>query len=179
MLRAGDLLLASPGMHDSIFDRTIIHVFDHGPHGSMGLVLNRPTPITVSAALPQFAELAQPDLLYVGGPVEEGTALVLVEPVDPATDTLHHLHNGVGLLDLSEEAPLDGIQRLRVYTGYTGWGPGQLDAEMERGAWITAPCEPDDIWTRDRGEQAWATVLRRQGGLTSFLRDYPDQPWLN
>ncbi len=176
MPRAGDLLLASPGMHDSIFDRTVILLLDHGVEGSMGLVLNRPSPLTVSATLPQFAERAEPDLLYVGGPVEEGTALVLAEPVDPVEPALHHLHNGVGLVDLGDDVP--ALQRIRVFSGYSGWGPRQLEGELRQGAWITAPCAEGDVWTLD-SENLWARALRRQGGLTSFLADYPDQPWLN
>lgn len=177
---AGGLLLATPGMHNAIFDRTVIMLLEHNDEASMGLVLNRPSTISAGHVLPQVAGLAVPDLVFLGGPVEEGTALVLAEPADPTQSDLVHPQNGVGLVDLTEPDPMasGAIARVRVYSGYAGWGPGQLEEELQSGAWITAEARPTDLWHTD-SDILWASVLRRQEGLTRFLASYPDQPWLN
>lgn len=180
MVAAGELLIATPGMHDGTFDRTVILVVDHDEDGSMGLVLNRPSDIRVSDALPSMAGLAEPSVLYLGGPVEEGTALVLAEPADPATPSMHFMRDGIGLVDLNdpEAGDVQGLVRVRVFSGYAGWGPRQLETELRSGAWITAPADPGDLWT-EPADTLWARVLRRQGGMSRFLANYPDQPWLN
>jgi len=179
-VRAGNLLVASPGMHESIFDRTVIILLENDDEGSTGLVLNRPSEITASSALPPAAGLAIPDRVFLGGPVEEGTALVLAEPHDPAMSELHFARNGIGLLDLGGMDLFDQqhLARIRVFSGYAGWGPNQLNEELNAGAWIPTDALPEDIWHVD-SNTLWAKVLRRQGGMTRFLASYPDQPWLN
>ena len=179
MLTSGALLLASPGMHETTFDRTVIFLLEHDESGSMGLVLNRPIDMLVSDALPDFGRLANPDRLYLGGPVEEGTALVLAEPVDPAAPDMHFMHNGIGLLDLATDRdPAFHIQRARVFSGYAGWGPRQLEGELRCGAWILGRCLDDDLWSTDH-QRLWGQVLARQGHMSDFLQHYPVQPWLN
>ncbi|MFT7475198.1 MAG: putative transcriptional regulator [Verrucomicrobiales bacterium] len=180
MLSTGRLLLASPGMHDVTFDRTVIFVIEHDEGGSMGLVLNRPSDMLVSDALPDFGSLANPDRLYLGGPVEQGTALVLAEPVDPAAPDMHFMHEGIGLLDLATERnPVQHLERARVFSGYAGWGPRQLESELRSGAWVVAKTEPTDLWAAADYQSLWAKIMARQGSMADFLSQYPEQPWLN
>ncbi len=179
MLHTGSLLIASPGMHDVTFDRTVVFVIEHDDGGSMGLVLNRPSDMLVSDALPDFGAVADPDRLFVGGPVEQGTALVLAEPLDPASPDMHFMHEGIGLLDLATERdPVVHLERARVFSGYAGWGPRQLETELRGGAWIIGRCEPEDLWAFE-WQNLWTKVLARQGAMVEFLADYPEQPWLN
>ena len=179
MLETGSLLIASPGMHDVTFDRTVVFLIEHDDGGSMGLVLNRPSDMLVSDALPDFAPLTDPDRLYVGGPVEQGTALVLAEPLDPASPDMHFMHDGIGLLDLgAERDPQVHLERVRVFSGYAGWGPRQLENEVRSGAWVIGRCEPQDLWACE-WQELWARVLGRQGAMAEFLAAYPEQPWLN
>ncbi len=178
MLSTGSLLLATPSMHEETFERTVIFVLEHDESGSMGLVLNRPSDMLVSDALPDFGSLAKPDRLYLGGPVEQGTALVLAEPIDPAAPGMHFMQNGVGLLDLTDdENPRIMLERARVFSGYAGWGPRQLEGELRNGAWVIARCEPQDVWNSDH-QTLWARIMARQD-FTDFLAAYPSQPWLN
>jgi len=178
MLSTGSLLLATPSMHEETFDRTVILMLEHDESGSMGLVLNRPSDMLVSDALPDFGTLANPDRLFLGGPVEQGTALVLAEPLDPAAPGMHFMHHGIGLLDLTEgENPRISLERARVFSGYAGWGPRQLETELRAGAWIIARCDPSDLWNTDH-QNLWAAIFARQD-LTEFLSNYPSQPWLN
>lgn len=179
MLETGSLLIASPGMHDATFDQTVILILEHDGTGSMGLVLNRPSDMLVSDALPDFGSLVEPDRLYMGGPVEQGTALVLAEPSDPASPDMHFLHDGIGLLDLATERdPNVHLIRARVFSGYAGWGPRQLETELRIGAWIIGRSEPSDLWACD-SRALWTKVLARQGDMAEFLAAYPEQPWLN
>ena len=178
MLQSGMLLVATPGMHDVTFDRTVIFLLEHDESSSMGLVLNRPSDMLVSDAIPQLGSVARPERLFVGGPVEQGTALVLAEPVDPASPEMYFMHGGIGLLDLREEAPSSKLERARAFSGYAGWGPRQLESELRSGAWILARCEPSDLWDHDH-RHLWARVMARQGSMSAFLSAYPEQPWLN
>ncbi len=178
MLSTGSLLLATPSMHEETFDRTVIFILEHDESGSMGLVLNRPSDMLVSDALPDFGSLARPDRLFLGGPVEQGTALVLAEPLDPAAPGMHFMQNGIGLLDLTDDDnPRIMLERARVFSGYAGWGPRQLETELRNGAWIVANCEPQDVWNSDH-QTLWARIMSRLD-LTEFLATYPSQPWLN
>ena len=179
MLSTGSLLLASPSMHEETFECTVIFILEHDESGSMGLVLNRPSDMLVSDALPDFGNLANPDRLFLGGPVEQGTALVLAEPLDPAAPGMHFMHQGIGLLDLTnDEDPRISIERARVFSGYAGWGPRQLETELRNGAWIIAKCDPQDLWNTDH-QTLWARIMARQGNFSEFLAEYPSQPWLN
>jgi len=179
MLTAGTLLVASPGMHDTTFDRTVIFLVEHDDGGSMGLVLNQPSDMLVSDALPDYSRVVGPERLYLGGPVEQGTALVLAEPLDPAAPYMHYMHNGIGLVDLAEDQdPAFVLERARVFSGYAGWGPRQLENELRSGAWIIARCEEADLWAVDH-QRLWARVMARQGDMAEFLLEWPEQPWLN
>ena len=71
-----------------------------------------------------------------------------------------------------------GIASLRVFAGYAGWGPGQVQAEIEEGAWYVLPAEPSDAFAAEP-EQLWQTVLRRAGGTLALVATYPDDPALN
>ncbi len=179
MLGSGMLLVATPGMHDLTFDRTVIFLLEHDESSSMGLVLNRPSEMLVSDAIPQLGTLARPERLYLGGPVDQETALVLAEPVDPAAPDMYFMHQGIGLLDLGVDQSLTAqLERARAFSGYAGWGPRQLEAELRSGAWILAHCEPSDLWDHDH-QRLWARVMARQGNMGPFLKAYPGQPWLN
>ena len=179
MLSSGMLLVATPGMHDVTFDRTVIFLLEHDESSSMGLVLNRPSDMLVSDAIPQLGAERLAERLYVGGPVEQGTALVLAEPVDPASPDMYFMHEGIGLVDLGTEGVETGLlERARAFSGYAGWGPRQLETETRNGAWILAPCEESDLWDSDH-QHLWARVIARQGNMTEFLSAYPEQPWLN
>ena len=178
MLESGMLLVATPGMHDVTFDRTVIFLLEHDESSSMGLVLNRPSDMLVSDAIPQLGNVARSERLFVGGPVEQDTALVLAEPVDPASPGMYFMHGGIGLLDLADEAPTSPLERARAFSGYAGWGPRQLESELRSGAWILARCEPSDLWDQNF-QHLWARVIGRQGHMREFLQAYPEQPWLN
>ena len=185
---AGRLLVATPVLGDPNFRRAVVLIVEHeATEGTLGVVLNRPTKIPVGQVLEQWTELAtDPSVLFRGGPVAQNSALALAmvpgkeEPLGwRALDGAPALAR-LGLLDLDAPPRLlaPAIQSLRVYAGYAGWSPGQLEAEIDEGAWHVVPAEPGDVFAAEP-ERLWAAVLRRQGGDLAFLATYPDDPSLN
>jgi putative transcriptional regulator len=185
---AGRLLVATPLLGDPNFRRAVVLIVEHEvTEGTLGVVLNRPTKIPVGQVLEQWTELAtDPSVLFRGGPVAQNSALALAmvpgkeEPLGwRALDGAPALAR-LGLLDLDAPPRLlaPAIQSLRVYAGYAGWSPGQLEAEIDEGAWFVIPAEPADVFAAEP-EQLWHAVLRRQEGDIAFLATYPDDPGLN
>jgi putative transcriptional regulator len=169
---AGQLLIASPSMTDW-FRRAVVLVVEHTEEGAFGLVLNRPSETTVGEAAPELAELiGEEHLIHVGGPVAPNAVTAVGEHADPAGAT-KLVVGTVGMVDLDRPPELS---RLRVYAGYAGWGPGQLDGELESEAWIVEAAHPDDPFA---GEDLWAGVLRRKGGEFALLARMPEDPSVN
>src|ERR671931_765402 len=155
----GQLLIAAPTLLDPNFRRTVVLVGEQGEEGAMGVVLNRPSDTEVEEAVPPLAELAGVDgLVYVGGPVQPQAVVVLGDFLEPEdTDAL--VTGSVGFLPGDTE-PLEAgdVARARVFAGYAGWGPGQLEAELDEGSWIVEPALPADVFT-ERPEELWSDVL--------------------
>jgi putative transcriptional regulator len=146
---------------------------EHSPDGAFGLVLNRPSGTTVGEASPELAELIGDDhLLHAGGPVQPSAVTAIGEHPDPATAT-KLIVGSVGMVDLDDPPELS---RLRVFAGYAGWGPGQLDGELEQEAWIVDEANPDDPFD---GADLWAHVLARKGGEYALLARMPPDPSVN
>jgi putative transcriptional regulator len=169
---AGQLLIATPSMGDW-FHRSVILVIEHTDEGAFGLVLNRPSETTVGEAAPELAELIGTEhVIHVGGPVAPSAVTAVGDHPDPA-DSSKLVIGTVGMVDL--ESPPD-LPRLRVYSGYAGWGPGQLDGEIEEEAWIIEDAHPDDPFVEG---DLWARVLERKGGEFSLLARIPEDPSVN
>ncbi|MGF1431824.1 YqgE/AlgH family protein [Kitasatospora sp. LaBMicrA B282] len=181
----GRLLVATPVLTDPNFARSVVLMLDHDEQGALGVVLNRPTPVEVGDVLDGWADLTgDPHVVFQGGPVGLDSALaVAVVPGEPGPgDPLgwRRVHGAIGLVDL--EAPpqlLAGeLGGLRVFAGYSGWTPGQLEAEIDEGAWYLVDVEPGDI-SCPHPELLWRAVLRRQRGALAMLATYPEDPTLN
>jgi putative transcriptional regulator len=176
----GQLLVASPALLDPNFRRAVVLVTEHGEEGSMGLVLTRRTPAEVADAAPPLESLVEEGArVFVGGPVEPAAVVVLAEFEDPA-DAAAVVFEDVGFVPADvatgDEAP--AIRRARVFAGYAGWGPGQLEAELEEPSWIVEPAVREDVFADDP-EQLWSRVLRRKGGQFAILATMPPDPSLN
>jgi putative transcriptional regulator len=175
----GQLLVASPGLHDPNFRRTVVLVTEHNEDGAAGLVLNRPTEAEVSDVVPQLESLVDDgDLIFMGGPVQPNGVLVLGEFLDPA-DAAVPLFGSLGFPSLEtpeEVVPL--TTRRRIFAGYAGWGSGQLEDELAREDWILEQANNDDAFTEAPAE-LWADVLRRKGGIYELVARMPDDPSVN
>jgi putative transcriptional regulator len=194
----GRLLVANPAMPDPNFHRTVVLVLAHQEDGALGVVLNRPSELDVDSPLPRWERLvADPPVVFVGGPVAPGAAICLARVPDPppeAPDGAEHHpsadHEGLGgwvplvgqlgTLDL-ERDPADlsiTVDAIRVFAGYAGWGPGQLEGEIDAGAWFVVVAEAGDALSGNPA-QLWKGVLRRQGGRLALVAAYPNEPNLN
>jgi putative transcriptional regulator len=175
----GSLLVAAPSLNDPNFTRTVVYIIDQRPEGTLGVVLNRPSEVAVHDVLPPWGpHVTKPQCIYIGGPVEQKTALCLAAlkaGTDPSeAEGLVGVQGPVALIDLDAEPddlmPL--VRGLRVFAGYAGWGEGQLAAEIDRGDWIVVTGLADDVLV-GANVDLWGRVLRRQGMPLALLSTYP------
>ncbi len=184
----GRLLVATPALADPNFDRAVVLLLDHDEEGSLGVVLNRPTPVGVGDVLEPWAGLAgSPQVVFQGGPVSLDSALGLaVVPGEPRDGEdaeplgWRRVFGAIGLVDLEAPPELLAAEMgsLRIFAGYAGWGPGQLEDELVEGAWYVVESEPGDVFSPDP-DQLWRSVLRRQRSELAMVATYPDDPSLN
>jgi putative transcriptional regulator len=176
----GQLLIAGPGLLDPNFWRTVVLMVEHNDQGALGLVLNRPSETTVGESVPDLAELVDLDQrLFIGGPVHPSSVIILAQFEDPA-DAALIAFDDIGMLASAESADIASIavRRGRAYVGHSGWGPGQLDAEINRGDWILESANPQDAFA-DRPTDLWPAVLTRKGGSYALIARMPADPSVN
>lgn len=176
----GQLLVAAPTLEDPNFARTVVIVGEHNEDGALGVVLNRPSETQVVEAVPDLADLVDAgEIVHVGGPVQTSAVLVLAQFAEP--EQAQQLVVGdVGFLAVDDEDDqvATALCRARVYAGYAGWGPGQLEVELARDDWIVAPALDEDVFTDDP-DALWSRVLERKGGQYRLLARMPVDPSVN
>lgn len=176
----GHLLVAGPTLLDPNFRRSVVLVGEHSRDGAIGVVLDRPSDVTVDDAVPPLASLAGgTEIVHVGGPVERQTVVVLARFADPRRAPALVVGD-VGFLpsELVDADALGELLDVRVFAGYAGWGPGQLEGELDEGSWIVLEARPDDVFTLTP-DRLWREVLRRKGGAHAVLALLPDDPRAN
>lgn len=174
----GRLLVATHELMDRRFRHTVVLLLAHQvERGAVGVVLNRPT----TAAPPDrldgwLAAIAPPSVLFLGGPVSaESVIAVAVADVEEPADGWTRLQGRIGVLDLHAAAKAHGLSGLRLFAGHAGWAPGQLEAEVDAGAWFVIDAVADDPLT-GQPDRLWRAVLARQGGVFTTV---PMDPELN
>lgn len=180
----GRLLVARPELLDPNFMGGVILLLDHDEEGTLGVVLNRPTPVSVGSVLPHWAELVDPPaVLFDGGPVSTDSALAIgCVPQTEGTDPVgfRRLFGPVGMIDL--DTPLEvlapAMTRLRIFAGYAGWGAGQLEAELSEDSWYVVPSTTADVF-HPATAPLRREVLRRQPGQLAWVSTKPLNPGLN
>jgi putative transcriptional regulator len=177
----GALLVAAPSLLDPNFQRTVVLVTEHTDEGAMGLVLNRPTETTVEEAAPELSPLTGPaERVHQGGPVQPRAVVVLAEFLDP-DEAAHVVLGDIGFVRADADLEQAGTETLRgrVYAGYAGWGPGQLESELEEEGWIVVEHPlPDELFSPGP-DALWHDVLERQGGHLALIARMPLDPSLN
>jgi putative transcriptional regulator len=158
-------LVARAELPDPNFHNTVVLLTRHGPGGAIGLIVNRPTDILLSKALPDFKKLSGvEDKLFFGGPVARETVVFIFRSPLPRADSAEilpgvRIGSGTDLLRelLDRDKPTEG---LRVFAGLAGWAPGQLEAEIERGDWRRIPADEKSLLAT-KPESLWAELYRR------------------
>ena len=177
----GRLLISEPFLPDPNFERTVVLLCEHNDEGSFGFVLNKPSILKVSEVMEDLAKVE--NVVYVGGPVQQ--------------DTLHFIHrnasleNAVEIVDkiywggafenlmLQLETQQIIANDIRFFLGYSGWGPGQLDAELDQDSWIVCDYVTDQLLFDTVPDIMWRKALENMGGRFSMYSNYPVDPRLN
>ncbi|CAN5187430.1 YqgE/AlgH family protein [soil metagenome] len=178
----GQLVVASPLLGDPNFERTVVFMVEHGDEGALGLVLNRPSEVEVDRPLADWRALTtDPGVIFIGGPVSKGAiiALARADGAGPG-EAWQRISGSIGVLDLTAEASTvaTAVDGLRIFTGYSGWGPRQLEAEMTQGAWWAVGADATDPFTAEP-DRLWADVVRRQPPPLCRYALYPPDPTVN
>ena len=176
---SGCLLISSGGLLDANFRHTVVLVGEHNADGALGVVLNRALNVTVQDTFPTLSEVVPSgELLYQGGPVQPSSPVLLAEFAHPGLADLT-VFGSVGFLVGEVSADIEpSVLRARVFAGYSGWGPGQLEAEMAADSWIIEPAREDDVFT-DAPDSLWSSVLERKGPEYRQLSRMPYDPSMN
>ena len=175
----GQLVMAGGGLLDPNFRQTVILIVEHNDEGALGIVLNRALGVGLVESVPELDHFPNVDpRLYWGGPVSPPNAVVLAEYADP-TVAESLVFGPVGLYPAGRE-PLEApaVVRTRVYAGYAGWGPNQLEAELATEAWIIEPALIQDVFCTDPDE-LWRQVLERKGPAFEMFKWMPADPSMN
>jgi putative transcriptional regulator len=182
-LGKGIFLIAAPSLRDPNFRQTVVLLCEHGPEGALGVVVNRPTAMTISEALPHVPIIeGTGHVLYAGGPVQTNQVMLLYRG-DELPENAHHVFDGVclgGDMDVVERVLTTGgtTESFRAYLGYSGWGPGQLEHEMKTGSWIVLPADPKLLFEKDPS-RIWGDILLTLGDAYRPYADMPFDPSCN
>ena len=166
---AGQFLVATPLVGGPPFDRSVVLLLEHDDEGAIGVIINLPTDVEVSEHIPDLTvAVSSPGSIHIGGPVDNDTALLLGRSV--TADFLRPAALGdVGLID--PDAMPGDLTGLRVYAGYSGWEPGQLEAELDEGAWWVVPADRDDVFAENVSD-LWDRSVARAPGTIPFHRTF-------
>jgi putative transcriptional regulator len=177
----GRLLVATPSIGDPNFAGAVILMLEHSEDGAMGVVLNRPSEIHVAEHLPGWTEVVvSPPVVFLGGPVSPNAALCLGRVEAYLHEGWDPLVGQVGTVDLSltPDHAAPGVTEVRIFAGYAGWAPLQLEAEIADGGWFVVDADPADALS-PLPDELWRDVLRRQSGMVALFADYPPDPQMN
>jgi putative transcriptional regulator len=178
----GHLLLDGGSLTGSFFQRTVVLMCQHDRDGAFGLVLNRKSGGTVGELIvADLPEALREETVFLGGPVQPSALSYLhADPLLLDANVMPNLALGHSLETLSEIASSPSeTRRVRVFAGYAGWAPGQLEAELKRGAWLTHPASIDWVF-HPEPEQLWRRILsRKRDWRYRLLALAPDDPSWN
>lgn len=176
----GRLLVATPLLGDPHFNRTIVYLLEHDQGGTLGVILNRPSHTPVGQVLPHWHDLVSgPSVVFGGGPVQPDGALCLAHAHGDAPG-VRPVVDGVATIDLDGDVTtITAVAtRFRVFAGHAGWSAGQLQDEIEEGAWWVVPGSIEDVFSSDPAP-LWRRVLRRQPHPLNLMSTFPEDPTLN
>jgi putative transcriptional regulator len=177
----GQLLLDSGQLRGSFFQRTVVLICEHDAEGAFGLVLNRATGNNAGEVIvADMPEALKSSPLFLGGPVQPSAlsflhsdSFIADANVMPNLSLGHSLD---ALVDIAES--FSAGKKIKLFAGYAGWSPGQLEDEIKRDAWLTHPASLDLVFDNDP-TQLWQRILRQKGWKYRLLADMPEDLSLN
>ena len=181
-VQKGSILISEPFLEDPNFKRSVVLLVEHNEEGSVGFVLNQRTDLAVNMVMEELSSVSTS--LFQGGPVEQ--------------DRLNYIHTFSDIEGSDEVAPgvffggsfediMQGIdvgkfdkEKFKFFVGYSGWAPGQLEAELREKSWIVAKLKAEDIIDSDLVDnELWKKAIQLSGGKNVLLVNSPDAPYLN
>jgi putative transcriptional regulator len=177
----GQLLLDGGQLTGSFFHRTVVLICQHNAEGAFGLVLNRSSGNKLGEMITsEVPEPLKEQPLFVGGPVQlSALSFLHSDEFLPGASVLPNLelgHSLEGLVDIGES--FSTTKKIKTFAGYAGWSPGQLEAEMNRNAWLTHPASLDLVFDADPA-QLWKMILHQKGAKYRLIAEMPDDISLN
>jgi putative transcriptional regulator len=178
---SGQLLLAHPSLKDPNFNKTVVLISVHSEDGTLGIILNRPTGKLLSEIDKSHQDGVCSHIpVFYGGPVGQDQIIVVAwQFIDNDGMQGFKLYFGI-TIDKAEELMIANPEIcVQCYLGHSGWGEGQLDNEMEEGAWVIAPVQSGDWLDGDSEELLWKKLLGNVSGEMKLLVNAPDDPSVN
>ncbi|MGH7273568.1 MAG: YqgE/AlgH family protein [Nitrospiria bacterium] len=179
-LKQGVFLFAIPELRDPNFLHSVVLLINYEKAGATGLIINRPTEIPLDQALPNVEGIEGLSLpLFFGGPVNRNLLLGLLnskKPLQAAQKVFDHIYftrNRGTLIDALRTFNPD--KEVRVYAGYAGWAPGQLEREVSRGDWLISNADPEMIFSKDPS-QIWPEIFKIQEQIEIHERPFDRTP---
>jgi len=177
----GQLILDNGKLRGSFFHRTVILICQHDSEGAFGLVLNRSTKNKVGeAVVANLPDTLKEETLFLGGPVQpQALSYLHNDTYLPDANVLTNLslgHSLDSLVDLGES--FSSTVRLKIFAGYAGWSPGQLEDEMKRDTWMTHPASLELVF-HPNPEQLWPAILKEKGWKYKLIAESPEDPSWN
>lgn len=181
--KPGQLLIASVLLTEGIFSRSVVLVLDSDADGALGVIINEISQTRLESVLPDWVDaVTEPKLLFSGGPVSPNGAICLASLARSGEEPpgWRRLFDDIGLLHLDTpiEIVAGAYADLRIFAGYAGWEPGQLQAEIAAGMWHVVPATYADVFS-GRPHDLWRQVLRRQRNRLAFFSAYTDDADVN
>jgi putative transcriptional regulator len=176
----GRLLISEPFLPDPNFERTVVLLCEHNEEGSFGFVINKPSILKLSEVM---EDLQLDDVVFVGGPVQQDTLHFLhrntaIENAVKIRDDIYWGGDFENLMTTLDTRTIKSTD-IRFYLGYSGWGPGQLETELEDDSWIVCDFVTDDLLFDTNPSDIWKKALDNMGGRFSVYSNYPVDPRLN
>jgi putative transcriptional regulator len=165
----GKFLVAGRDLGDPRFRETVVLLISYDSRGAAGLIINRPTEVPLADMLPDVAGIKKrSDIVYYGGPVDGHRMLMLIRSGDKPVESTQvldrvYLSSSRDLLERMTGARKNAGQ-FRVYAGYAGWAPGQLDAELSRGDWHILRADANTIFDR-KSDEVWPELIRKGSAI--------------
>lgn len=177
----GRLLISEPFLPDPNFERTVVLLCEHNEEGSFGFVLNKPSILKVNEVLEDLTDLENP--VFVGGPVQQDTLHFIHRnaTIENAIEIATNVYWGGDferLLTMTDTRQISADD-LRFFLGYSGWGPGQLESELDQDSWIVCDFISDQLLFDTDPQLLWRKALDSMGGRFSVYSNYPVDPRLN
>ncbi len=167
-LGKGVFLIASESLNDPNFSQTVVLLLEYDKNGAVGLIINRPTEISLASLLPEEKNLRdRRELVFIGGPVGRAQLFLLLRSTtrpEHSQRIVDEVYATTSLETLREIIAKESPVAFQAYAGYSGWGPGQLDAELMRGDWLVTPADSETVFDKAT-DTIWHELIRKNKGL--------------